>query len=143
MAAYFAFFESTPKNENLKGRAIYGLHKTLVSQKSDEIRERDNHTRKASVIDFVEHLYKDNPRLVSQGGLFTRSPNAQNIREWTEENYEGEDDSVWLLKIVLPDENREYILRALNRMNINHQSLFPDLYGATEFVNQKLVIDDY
>lgn len=141
VAAFFAFAE--PSSGEAGGRAIYGLHKTLVSQKSDEIREMGNHVGRPPVVDFIEPLYKDNPRLVSQGGLFTRSPAAQDVREWVEARYGEEDEGVWLLKLVLPDEHRNYVLRALNRMNINHQSLFPDLYGASEFVNVKLVIEDY
>jgi hypothetical protein len=144
VASFFAFSEPTPKGERTKGRAIYGLHRTLVAQKSDEVREKENVSGRPSVIDFIEPLYKDNPRLVSQGGLFTRVPNGISVREWVEMNYnKDEDEGIWLLKIILPDENRDPILRSLNRMNINHQSLFPDLYGATEFVNVQLVVQNY
>ncbi|MEX2540365.1 MAG: FRG domain-containing protein [Trueperaceae bacterium] len=144
VAAFFAFAEELRSCDNSEGRAIYGLNRPLVAQKSDEIREKDIGSARPPVVDFVEPLYRDNPRLVSQGGLFTRSPNGQGLAEWVEENYNDEDeDYVLLLKLVLPNKNREYILRSLNAMNINHQSLFPDLYGATEFVNFKLRIDDY
>ena len=116
----------------------------MVEQKSDEIREQGEFDGRPPVVDFVEPLYKDNPRLVSQGGLFTRAPDGVTVRGWVEENYNQEgDEGVWLLKVVLPDKDRELILKALNRMNINHQSLFPDLYGATEFVNTQLVIENY
>ncbi len=144
VAAFFAFEQATPKGARVGRRCIYGLHRTLVEQKGDELRELGGDEGRTSVIDFVEPLYKDNPRLVSQGGLFTRVPDGMDVREWVRRSYDkASDEGVWLLKITLPDDNREYILRALNRMNINHQSLFPDLYGATEFVNTRLTLERY
>lgn len=143
VAAYFAFNALSPA-DNKEGRALYALNRELVSQKADELRQ-DDPEYKVPVVDFIEPLYKDNPRLVSQGGLFTRSPNGLDVSAWIEEHYEEEDEDygAWLLKLVLPDEDREYILQMLNRMNINHQSLFPDLYGVTEFVNMKLTLKNY
>ena len=145
VAAFFAFEEETPRGEKVDRRAIYGLHKRLVSQKSDEIREAHFGGGRAPVIDFIEPLFKDNPRLTSQGGLFTRAPDGMTVSAWTQQVYDrdSDQDAVFLLALSLPDEHREYILRALNRMNINHQSLFPDLYGASSFVNMRLEIESY
>lgn len=144
VAAFFAFEQSAPPEERPIRRAVYGLHRRLVSQKSDEIREEFDGPERPPVLEFIEPLFKDNPRLVSQGGLFTRAPDGVDVREWVERSYkDGEDEGVWLLVVTLPNENRDYIMKALNRMNINHQSLFPDLYGATSFVNTQLVIEDY
>ena len=144
VAAFFAFVEEVAACSNGEGRAIYGLNRRLVAQKSDEIREEQEWAGRPPVVDFVEPLYKDNPRLVSQGGLFTRAPDGTDIVSWVHEHYrEDDEDTVLLLKLVLPDDDRDHILRALNAMNVNHQSLFPDLYGASEFVNFKLRIEDY
>lgn len=145
VAAFFAFSEPNFPRERVKGRAIYGLNRALVSTKSDEIREQAQPPERPVAVDFIEPLYKGNPRLVSQGGLFTRAPNGVDISRWIQANYDEkvESDQVFLLKLTLPNENREYILQALNRMNINHQSLFPDLYGVTGFVNMQLKIQDY
>jgi hypothetical protein len=46
-------------------------------------------------------------------------------------------------KVTIPTGDRDLALRSLNRMNINHRSLFPDLHGTSEFANVDLLIDDY
>ena len=50
-----------------------------------------------------------------------------------------------LVKIVVPEEkgDRFEILQALNRMNINHRSLFPDISGSAEFCNMRLSVTGY
>lgn len=40
--------------------------------------------------------------------------------------------------ILIPNDERPACLQALNRMNIHHLSLFPDLNGASRFVNLSL-----
>jgi hypothetical protein len=143
VATFFAYEQEHPEAERDEQRVVYGLHKRFVAQRSDELREGNSPPRRPSVIDFIEPLYKDNPRLISQGGLFTRSPNGMAIKGWVQTYFNGKGDEVWMLEFTLPDEERERALKALNRMNINHQSLFPDLYGATAFVNFRLLLDNY
>ena len=84
----------------------------------------------------------ENARLVSQGGLFTRAPDDTDIGAWVRAHYAGVKKGV-LLKITIPNKDRELCLRNLNRMNINHLSLFPDVYGASEYCNLDLLIRRY
>ena len=84
----------------------------------------------------------DNPRLVSQGGLFTRGPDKTDVQSWVETNAVVP-GKVTLIKITIPDTDRETALRSLNRMNINHLSLFPDLTGASKQCNMSAEIDRY
>lgn len=94
------------------------------------------------IVEIVRPLSDENSRLVNQRGLFTRGPNNIDLEEWVKEYYE--DDNSWhLTKLIIPKTHGEDCLRYLNRMNINHATLFPDLYGASQFCNVDLTISDY
>lgn len=139
VAAYFAFFKAAA--EQTSGRAIYGLSQHSVSVKS-RIIETTHKDNTPPTIEFVDPLLDDNPRLVSQGGVFSRSPDGVDIETWVRNNFKDH-DKVILHKVVLPNNEREIALRSLNRMNINHLTLFPDLYGASVFTNLDLTIAKY
>ena len=48
-----------------------------------------------------------------------------------------------LIRITIPNKDRIDCLRSLNRMNINHLTLFPDLYGASRFCNHHAATKNY
>jgi hypothetical protein len=138
-AAYFAFEElggdSTPY------RVVYGLDQRAVNSKNHEIEHGPSLEQgRIPVVDFVDPLSDENPRLVSQGGLFTRAPIGTPIEQWVAQAFEGSTSPV-LVRIEIPNGDRVTCLRALNRMNINHLSLFPDLIGASRSTNLKLELD--
>ena len=137
VAAYFAFVSKG--NEQTSQRVIYALSMIDVKRKSREI-ERNGRT---TIIKFVRPLSHENPRLVNQSGLFTRSPLGEDIESWTKREFKGENGVYILIKITIPNKDRLLCLRSLNRMNINHLTLFPDLYGASKFSNLNLSIDKY
>ncbi len=85
-------------------------------------------------IEFIKPLSDENQRLVNQNGLFTRSPGGVDLARWINDNFTSDTDYT-LIKILLPNDNRIECLRTLNRMNINHLTLFPDLYGASVYCN--------
>ena len=70
-------------------------------------------------------------------------PLGKTIDSWFEDNFNGESETASLLKIIIPDIERLECLRTLNKMNINHLSLFPDLYGAGQHCNKSLRILKY
>lgn len=136
-AAYFAFEELA--SDPTDYRVVYGLARNAVTKKSEEILEKtsDLLKQRAPVIEFIDPMSDENQRLVSQAGLFTRAPIGVPIEQWVAREFEGS-SSVVLLRIEIPDTDRLTCLRALNRMNINHLSLFPDLTGASRATNLKL-----
>ena len=93
-------------------------------------------------VEFIRPMSNENQRLVNQGGLFTRSPIGKDIESWVQENHKGH-DGYTLMKILIPDKDREMSLRMLNRMNIHHLTLFPDLFGTSKYCNTFAEIDKY
>jgi hypothetical protein len=122
-------------------RAVWGLTGNIQIM-SKKIQAAHDNPDEAPIVQFIDPRTNDNPRLVSQGGLFTRSPDGIDIEAWVATNYRG-DKMIRLVKIVIPESERKSGLIALNRMNINHLSLFPDLYGACTFANLALEVKQY
>lgn len=130
VAAYFSFYEESDESEF---RTIYALSQ--------------NHTQK-DVQDEVE-LYKPlsghNPRLLNQSGLFVKFKTKDYLEEIIK-NYiitKATKRTIKLYKIRVPNSERIECLKSLNRMNINHNSLFPDIFGASIFCNTMLEIEKY
>ncbi len=141
IALFFAF--TSPEESTAGKRVIYGISQTALEWKSHTIKKSHKGSARAPIIEFIEPLSDDNSRLVNQGGLFSRSPSGKNIEEWILENYEEDEKTVKMWKILIPEKERNTILQYLNRMNVNHLTLFPDLYGASKFVNIDLEIENY
>ena len=137
-AAYFAFEELTANPTDY--RVIFALNRTLVEQKNREFEDGPSYEQGSPVVEFVEPLTDENPRLVSQGGCFTRAPIGSPIEQWVTRAFDSTQERV-LLRIEIPDQHRVSCLRTLNRMNINHLSLFPDLSGASRYTNLKLELE--
>jgi len=139
-AAYFAFIErGSPQTQF---RAIFALSQEAVEQKVFENYLGQGGAKNRLGIEFVRPLSDDIPRLVNQDGLFTHAPAGEDIESWVKRNFPGFAKHV-LIKFLVPNDDREYCLRSLNRMNINHLTLFPDLYGSSVYCNLDLEIDNY
>ena len=134
------FIEDIKEDTGL--RAVWALYKPSVTAKNRELTRRKKGNNKPETLEIFSPMSNENPRLVTQGGLFTRIDGIT-IEDWVRKNFKGIDDSYILFKITIPSKDRRLCLRSLNRMNINHLSLFPDLYGASIFCNTDLMIDKY
>jgi hypothetical protein len=130
-AAYFAFVGDG--HEQTDSRVVYGLNRSVI----EALR-----ISPAESIAFHEPIFDANPRLVSQGGLFTRAPTGVRVEEWVKNQFSG--STAWVLfRLTIPDSQRDSALRGLTRMNINHATLYPDLHGASGYCNTRLRISDY
>ncbi len=136
------FKEELIANGQTEYRAVYALSRDLVrwgwvKKKGEPLL--------AQFVEFVEPLLDENPRLINQNGLFTISLDGADVKERVQKCYSRrpEEDRIILIEIKIPNNDREECLKSLNQMNINHLTLFPDLYGSTKFCNLKLEIDKY
>lgn len=134
VAAYFAYYEAAAAT---RARVIYGLDIDAVKVMNAEIVDGDPGEARPLVLEPIEPLSDENPRLVSQGALFTRGPLSLSVEDWVSIFFNGSSNEI-LTRIELPDRDRLVALRSLHRMNINHLSLFPDLTGASRAANLKL-----
>lgn len=139
VALYFAFEkEQAPSSEK---RAIWAIG--AVEAKNGEIKKSHSGSAAAPLLKFLRPLQDDNSRLVSQSGLFTKAPYGETVESWVKQNFEGEKSIMHLMKITMPNRDRPDCLKILNKMNINHTSLFPDLYGSSIHCNKQLQMDGY
>lgn len=164
VAAYFAYINQG--DNQTRNRAIYAIQKSSVEKRVNKlikIKEAENKQEKEDIasgkkqsgllsgflldapvkpqVEFIRPLSDENQRLVNQGGLFSRAPDEKPLDTWVTEN--GTGNGYTLIKILLPNKDRTESLKILNRMNINHLTLFPDLYGASKFCNLFGEIEKY
>lgn len=164
VAAFFAFLKDGA--DQTSRRAIWALNRQGVESRVGELQvealeKRDARAERLRAagsnleaailerqdprreVEFIRPMSDENRRLVSQAGLFTRSPDGVDLEQWVRASFPGESNTYHLIKITIPDANRQQCLRSLNRMNINYLTLFPDLAGATEFCNHHCEITRY
>lgn len=166
VAAYFSFSEK--REMQTRQRAIYALHKPSIEKAAikrknkkdvankEELKNMESGKRKINMLkyhmlqqptklefEFIRPMSDENQRLVNQGGLFSKSPIGESVESWVRNNFKDQEDGYVLMKILVPNKDREVCLRMLNRMNINHLTLFPDLFGASKFCNTFAEINNY
>jgi hypothetical protein len=131
--------------EHVPCRCVYGLSEDVVRWGPAKDTESPPY---GHFVAFVDSLSDENPRLLSQRGLFTKSlspetPIEDTVRRCYAADTEKRIKRIILVKIRIPEIERAKCLRDLNRMNINHATLFPDLTGAAAYCAMKLEVDNY
>jgi len=141
VAAFFAFAEN---RDSADGDAtVWAIHHYSVVNKSEALQDKASNTDESVVIRHINPLTDENARLVNQSGCFLYLPEGTELEEWTQASFPENEDGTVLLKITIPEKDREFALICLNRMNINYLSLFPDLLGASMHANLSTVISKY
>jgi hypothetical protein len=136
VAAYFAFVDSAVLGTD-SSPAVFGLWRKKLEETPRELRGRPD-----LFLRFFSPMSDENPRLVSQNGMFTRAPDGVDVESLVRERFLGGNDAA-LIKIEIEGHQRNVALRSLNRMNINHLTLFPDLFGSSMHCNLALEVDPY
>jgi FRG domain len=138
-ALYFAFEETDEAPTD--HRVVFGLNERAVQRKNRAIDDGPAiDSGRVPFLEFIDPLTDENPRLVSQGGVFTRAPLGMPIERWVAQAFDGSAETA-LLRVEVPSDDRMACLRALGRMNISHLSLFPDLNGASRSSNLALELN--
>ena len=140
VASFFAFEGVRVEQES--DVAVFALNVPAIVRKSDEIRIKGKTGKRPDHIIFVSPFSDENPRLINQAGLFSRTPYLVNIESWIEKYFRASQEAQ-LIKFVISKQDKALAIKALNRMNINHLSLFPDLSGASWFCNLSLGFKGY
>ena len=139
VALYFAFEkQQAPPSGHRAIWAVGGF-----ASKNKAIQDNHKGSGPAPTLRIVRPHQDENARLVSQAGVFTRVPSGLTVESWTKHHYAGDTTHGVLIKLTFPNKDRTVCLRTLNRMNINHLSLFPDVFGSGQHCNKMLEIDRY
>jgi len=125
-ALFFAFEEencqlASGKWGTPKFRGVYMLTSTITDD-PDGLRVLSTAT-------------ESNYRIISQAGLLIRIPRQQDVETYVRGRFTGQTHEPTFTKIRIPNEDRTPCLVALNKMNINRMTLFPDIDGAARYVN--------
>ena len=126
--------------------AVFAFFQDSASAFNAEIEDDPNVelvNKRKPTVNVVKPLTDENSRLVSQRGLFTRGPNNMDLEAWVKKFNIYKGGEMTMIKIQIPISGIQDCLRYLNRMNINHSTLFPDLGGASEYSNKHLIINKY
>lgn len=140
VALFFAF-ENAKKPET-PNRAIYAVNPNSFTRHNTAIMAAHKGNLRPDIVEFFTPQQDENCRLVNQSGLFSRCTAGKALDKWIQEKHPSEKSGI-LLKLLIPDKGRLNCLRTLNKMNINHLTLFPDLYGASCFVNMSNSVSKY
>lgn len=139
VALYFAITKAIELGT--ESCTVWALSQYSIDLNNHTIRSNDHiptiNLHKQTV-KIVRPLSDENDRLVNQRGLFTRGPNNVDIENWIKTFHSGPDRGHELYQIVIPRHELEACVRYLNKMNINHSTLFPDLSGAANYCNNQV-----
>lgn len=129
VALYFAFEDFTPSESGYRSVWALSLSQTVLA-KMDEFNAGKKENKQFRM---VEPISDNNPRLISQSGLFTKQPLNFSVTEWVIDNLPHQ--APFLMKISIKEDERFKILQSLKLMNIHPGSLFPEPDGAAKYCN--------
>lgn len=118
-------------------RSLWALHEPDI----EDLWPASSGKKSKKKLRIVKPLTHDNQRLVSQNGLFVDAPVGQSIDTIVAKAKDL--NWVTMFKISFPDSITEEAKAALNKMNINYASLFPELSGSSLHANFCLEIEPY
>jgi FRG domain-containing protein len=137
VACFFAFEDPSPPASGFRaGWAFSHLgHLEVILNQPENIERR---SEDVGTIEMIETPIDENGRMISQSGLFTRTPGGEDIATFIDENVDLRGARPILYRIEVTNSQRDLFLRHLELMNIHSGTLFPDLIGAAALANRRL-----
>lgn len=145
IGAYFAFSNLNYTESNY--RVIYAINKSLlldILETNDEVK-------------LLEERTHFNLRLINQQGMFIYGPLKTDLESWLLDQYKKKylednpeiklfginlsEKKIILYKFLIPNYDKNSIMKFLNTMNINPTTLFPDVSGAAKAANLNLELN--
>lgn len=142
VSLFFAF-EMSENSHNPDFRVVYILNKERLEQEIRRVAKLANKTENLPSLEIIRSYSNFNSRIVNQSGLFLRVPIELDVEQWLIKNVQFDYERSIMVKILIPNRDRENCLKFLNKMNINHLTLFPDIQGASLYSNMKCEIENY
>lgn len=131
VSLFFSFEEESHEEDY---RAVFALQAHALKNKNQEL-VNNGSLAEEDCIGIFSNQDPDNKRALNQSALFTNLPENTDLEEWVKRSYSKNFNGTILLKLKVPNKGRFPCLSSLNRMNINHHSLFPDMNGVCSFIN--------
>ncbi len=143
VAAFFAYAEEGEVRD-APNRVVWAMDQEITTFHSRLLQVwENNRATPVERVEFFRPETDDNPRLLSQNGLFSIGPAGRDLESWVKKQNPKRYKQYILIKIELPSVDRDVALRALNKMNINYLSLFPDIGGSCLHANLESTIVGY
>ncbi len=148
VAAYFAFVKKVDSSQQTEGkRFVYGINEDIKRWylKTVHVSKNKSFSNEELFIDFPTIKAHENARFLAQSGVLTKALKGEDVKKIVQLCYHETNhrDRIVLVEISIGDGEREECLRDLNKMNINHASMFPDIDGSAIFCNLRLEINKY
>jgi hypothetical protein len=134
VALFFALINCSNTNEYC---SIYCLNTDFIEEINESNRKEDNKKR----IELIEPEDDYNKRIVNQSGLFLDIPLNVDFHLWLSNAAEYKFVLFEQIKISTTLKNDGLLL--LDQMNINYNSLFPDIVGSASDANLRLDLRKY
>ena len=136
-ALHFAYADDAEHAHN-DYRSVFLLHRQLVATKTGQIRGSYEGASRQT-LDLVDCFVDNNPRLLSQAGLFSILYGGGTIERWVTDNFRDKEAGFpVLLKFIIPNENVSDALGLLNTLGVNYSSVYPDIEGVANQCNYEL-----
>lgn len=135
-SSYVGLFFAMQGKSTTGERCLWAINESLIvdiNKSNKQLKDK---------IEFIKPLSNENPRLVSQQGLFLRLPLEYSLEELLQDTLSSNRGN-HVYQLTFDDTLREDTLANLNNMNINHLTLFPDLIGSSLHTNYLMEIEPF